>query len=275
MSITWHGDAPPPAPPQPAGAGGWALALGRGAALGGVTFGCLGLLLALRLAERPLFGRRRPWTPRITQFVCRAAFVIIGIKRRVRGRPIAGPGAMLANHASWLDIFTLNASARVVFVSKAEVADWPGIGWLARATGTLFIRRDRRAVTAEAARVAERLAEGQLLLLFPEGTSSDGRRVLPFRPALLAPLAEADAQVQPVSVIYTAPPGADPRFYGWWGGMEFGPHLLSVLAARRQGTVEVVYHPPLAAGATGDRKALACAAEAAVRAGFEAGAGRG
>ena len=180
----------------------------------------------------------------------------------------------MANHASWLDIFVLNAAKRVYFVSKAEVARWPGIGWLARATGTLFIARDRRQAAAQVALFRERLQAGHKLLFFPEGTSTDGLQVLPFKPTLFAaftdPALGPDLAIQPVSVAYHAPAGADPRFYGWWGDMAFGPHLLSTLTARRQGRVEVVYHPPIRVADHADRKALARAAETAVRGGLQA-----
>jgi 1-acyl-sn-glycerol-3-phosphate acyltransferase len=106
-------------------------------------------------------------------------------------------------------------------------------------------------------------------LFFPEGTSSDTRRVLPFKSTLFEaffdPSLSHMAQIQPVTVIYTPPPGEPPRFYGWWGDMEFGGHLLKLLAARRHGAVEVVYHPALRVADFADRKALAAACEAAVR----------
>jgi hypothetical protein len=120
---------------------GWALVALRGLTLGAVTYGGLLLLLLLRLIERPLFGPQRPITPFITQFVCRAAFVILRMPIIVRGQPMRQKGAVVANHASWLDIFALNAAQRIYFVSKSEVASWPAIGWLARATGTVFINR--------------------------------------------------------------------------------------------------------------------------------------
>jgi 1-acyl-sn-glycerol-3-phosphate acyltransferase len=224
--------------------------------------------------ERPLFGLDRPWTPHITQFVCRSAFVFLGIERRVTGRPMAARGAIVANHASWLDIFALNASKRIYFVSKSEVAGWPGIGWLARATGTLFIDRDRRAAAAQQRIFERRLAAGHKLLFFPEGTSTDGLRVLPFKTTLFQAFhAEAlrpHLQIQPVSVVYVAPAGEDPRFYGWWGDMAFGAHLLKVLAAPRQGRVEIRYHPPVAVADHPDRKALARRLEGDVRAGLVA-----
>jgi 1-acyl-sn-glycerol-3-phosphate acyltransferase len=158
----------------------------------------------------------------------------------------------------------------VVFVAKSEVAGWPGIGWLARATGTLFVRREARGeVAAQARALAGRIEAGQVPVLFPEGTSTDGRRVLPFKPALLAGLLAPGLPerlaVQPVTLAYEAPTGEDPRFYGWFGGADFGPHALAVLAARRQGSVRVTFHLPIPVEGR-DRKSLAAEAEARVRA---------
>ncbi|MBD3787055.1 MAG: 1-acyl-sn-glycerol-3-phosphate acyltransferase [Sphingomonadales bacterium] len=253
--------------------------LARGAVLGLLTYGGLGLLLALRAVEWPLFGQRRPWTPHLTQAVCRAAFTVLGIGYRVTGRPMAEIGAVVANHGSWLDIFALNACQRVYFVSKAEVARWPGIGWLARATGTVFIRRDPREARAQTELFEARIRAGHHLLFFPEGTSTDACRVLPFKSTLFQAFYAHDLdkvmKIQPVSVIYRAPEGADPRFYGWWGDMGFGPHLVKVLAERRQGSVEIVFHAPLAVRDFPSRKALAAAAERAVRAGCETGLPQG
>jgi lyso-ornithine lipid O-acyltransferase len=269
MTPTWQSEEPPPS--HRIDGPGWARAVLRGAALAVVTFGGLALLLLLRLVEAPVHRLHRPWTPWITQGVCRAAFAILGIRHSVTGMPMTKRGAVVANHSSWLDIFALNARKRVYFVSKAEVAGWPGIGWLARATGTVFITRDPRQARAQAALFEARLKAGHKLLFFPEGTSTDGQRVLPFKSTLFgaffAPGLREILHIQPVSVIWTAPPGADARFYGWWGDMGFGAHLLRVLAAHRQGAVEVVYHPPIAVAEMADRKALAAAAEAAVRTG--------
>ncbi|MGI1661707.1 lysophospholipid acyltransferase family protein [Palleronia sp. KMU-117] len=270
--MTWSEDPAPPT--RPIGPGDWLRVGGRGLVLGAVTFGGLAVLLLLRLIERPLFGVARPWTPWITQGVCRLAFLILRMGYRVEGRQMNTAGCVVANHASWLDIFALNARKRVYFVSKAEVAGWPGIGWLARATGTVFINRTAREARTQTEIFRERLKAGHRLLFFPEGTSTDGRRVLPFKTTLFAaffdPALNGSLKVQPVSVIYAAPEGEDARFYGWWGDMGFGPHLLKVLACRRQGAVTLVYHPPVAVADFADRKALARHCEATVRAGFEA-----
>ena len=251
------------------GPGGWVRVVLRGLVLGGVTFGCLGLLLVVRLVERPLFGLQRPLTPHITQFVCRSAFRILGMRFSARGVPMQHRGAVVANHVSWLDIFTLNAPQRIYFVAKSEVAGWAGIGWLARATGTLFIERKGAQALAQKNMFEARLRAGHKLLFFPEGTSTDGLRVLPFKSTLFAALfadgLDAILWVQPVTLVYAAPEGEDPRFYGWWGDMDFASHLLKTLAARRQGGVEVVFHDPVRVGDFPDRKALAAHCEAAVR----------
>ena len=269
VADTWHSQNDPPGHGK-FGLADWLRIVARGLPLGLITFGCLGLLVLVRLIERPIFGLSRPVTPHITQFVCRSAFVLLGMKHRVIGRPIRGQGAVVANHSSWLDIFALNARQQVYFVSKSEVAGWPGIGWLARATGTVFIVRDRRRAAEQVGLFRDRLAAGHQLLFFPEGTSTDGRQVLPFKPTLFAAFLGEEAatqRIQPVSVVYHAPEGEDPRFYGWWGTMDFAPHLLTALAARRNGTVELVYHPPVNVADYPDRKALAKALEHIVRTG--------
>ena len=244
----------------------------RGLALLVVILAGLAAHGLLRLVERPLHGQERPWTPAIVQWVCRSALWILGLTLRLHGDVMQHPGAVVANHGSWLDIFVLNARKRIYFVAKAEVRGWPLIGWLARATGTVFIKRDRREAKAQTELFKTRLGYGHRLLFFPEGTSTDGRRVLPFKPTLFAAfLAEGLAEIayiQPVSVAYHAPEGAEDKFYGWWGDMDFGPHLLSTLAAARQGSVTIQYHAPVRVAEIEDRKALARLLENKVRAGL-------
>jgi len=272
VSLTWDKGTPPPEFNPTAG--DWLRIVARGSVLAVVTFGCLAILLLVRLIERPLFGMKRPLTPYITQFVCRSAFVIMGMRHTTRGEIMQERGAIVANHASWLDIFALNARKRIYFVAKSEVAGWAGIGWLARATGTVFIRRDPRQAVTQKLLFAARLRAGHKLLFFPEGTSSDSLRVLAFKPTLFAAFFEDGLReivhIQPVTVNYTAPEGEDADFYGWWGDMGFAPHLLKTLAARRPGAVEIVYHPAVAVADFPDRKALAGTMEEAVRGGLSA-----
>lgn len=267
---TWTSDTPPPAPAIPARAVpkvglrlvSLALLLGLGLALHAL----------LRLIERSLAGAGGPLSAGLTQAVCRLALRIMGLRLQVMGTPLRGHGALVANHASWLDIFALNAATQVVFVSKAEVARWPGIGWLARATGTVFIRRDKRDAAAQTALLRARLAAGHRLLFFPEGTSSDGLRVLPFKTTLfeafLDPSLREGLRLQPVSLRYTAPVGADPRALAWWGDMDFAAHLLRVLALPRGARVQIAFHEPHVVAEYPDRKTLARACEVAVQKGF-------
>ncbi|WP_170532960.1 lysophospholipid acyltransferase family protein [Ruegeria atlantica] len=248
---------------------GWMLVFLRGLPLTVLVFGGLLVLLVVRLIERPLYGVHRPVTPFISQFVCRNAFRILGIGLRTSGELMQQRGAVVANHTSWLDIFALNARKRVYFVSKAEVAKWPGIGWLARATGTVFIERDRKKAREQTRIFETRLKAGHKLLFFPEGTSTDGQRVLPFKTTLFAAFFADELRdfmyVQPVSVVYHAPKGQSDRFYGWWGDMDFAPHLLKTLGARGQGAVELIYHAPAKVSDFESRKALAAYCEESVR----------
>jgi 1-acyl-sn-glycerol-3-phosphate acyltransferase len=193
----------------------------------------------------------------------------MGLRLVVRGQPMQAEGAIVANHSSWLDIFALNAADRVYFVAKSEVAGWPGIGWLARATGTIFIARKGTEAKKQQELFEARLIAGHRLLFFPEGTSTDGLRVLPFKSTLFAafftPVLVRRTHVQPVTVVFLAPDGEEPRFYGWWGDMDFASHLVKSLSARRKGQVEVTFHPEVPVDAFEDRKILAQYCERVVR----------
>lgn len=267
MSPTWRSDDPPVLAPLTARE--QLRAAMRGALIAAALLLGLAVLLPLRLIERPIHGLARPWTGHIPALVSRAACWAIGFDYVRRGEPMQHRGAVVANHSSWLDIFVLNAGGPLTFVSKSEVAAWPVIGWVARAAGTVFVRRDAREARAQTEMFRERFAAGDKMLFFPEGTSTDGQRILPFKPTLFAAVYGEGLKdrlwVQPVTVAYFAPEGAEPRFYGWWGDMEFGPHLLRVLARSPQGRVEVTWHPPVKVADLADRKALARVAEAAVR----------
>ncbi|PTX55868.1 lyso-ornithine lipid acyltransferase [Litoreibacter ponti] len=268
---TWESpDAPPHLRLGPAQ---WAVAVLRAVPLALLVFGGLAVLLLVRLVEAPIHGLHRPWTPHITRVVCRTALILLGIKFRSKSSPMSQPGAVVSNHCSWLDIFSLNARKRVYFVSKSEVAKWPGIGWLARATGTVFIDRDPKQARAQKQVFEDRLLAGHKLLFFPEGTSTDGLRVLPFKSTLFAAFFTDNLRdklyIQPATLSYSAPGGGDPRLYGWWGDMEFAPHLLQTLAARPQGLITVTYHAPLKVSDYASRKELALACEKIVRGGLE------
>ena len=207
MSATWNEGTPPEVPKV--SALGWVRAILRGVPMAFAVICGAVLLLALRLIERPLYGHHRPWTPYIVRIVCQIALRCLGLRRKTRGSPMTRQGAVVANHSTWLDIFVLNAGDLIYFVSKDDVAGWPGIGWLAKITGTVFIARDPRQSKVQTQVFEDRLLAGHRLLFFPEGTSTDNRQVLPFKTSLFAAF-QADAlrdmaHIQPVSLVYHAP----------------------------------------------------------------------
>jgi 1-acyl-sn-glycerol-3-phosphate acyltransferase len=127
---------------------------------------------------------------------------ILGVELQVTGDPAArGPMLLVANHVSWLDILVLHAARHCRFVSKAQVRHWPLIGTLATGAGTLYIEREsRRDAMRVVHHMAEALRTGDVLAVFPEGTTSDGRGLLPFHANLLQAAVSADAPVQPVAI---------------------------------------------------------------------------
>jgi len=207
--------------------------------------------------------------------VCR----ILGIDIDRRGAPAAsGPTLFVANHASYLDIEILGGAVAASYVSKADVASWPLFGWLAKLQRTVFIDRKIRSVSRQRDAIEQRLAEGDNLILFPEGTSGDGLHLLPFKSSLFAAVEEAaqrhDVAVQPVSVAYTRldgmPLGRFYRpFFAWYGDMELAPHLWTVLGLGRL-TVVVTFHPPVRARDFASRKELTEHCRRTVAAGLEA-----
>jgi len=251
---------------------GWALAFFRFVGLAVVIYGLMIVLAVTRLLETPF--KKRLVSPFIVQMACKASLVVLGLKVTTSGRPMRHKGAMVSNHASWLDIFTLNAVQRGFFVSKSEVHGWPLIGLIARSTGTVFIQRKASDAKVQKSQFEQRLITGDRLIFFPEGTSTDSLRVLPFKSTLFAAFFEPHLRktmwIQPVTVNYFAPKGQDARFYGWWGDMEFAPHFLMSLGAKRQGRVEIRFHEPVKVADFADRKSLARHCEDRVRGGLVA-----
>jgi 1-acyl-sn-glycerol-3-phosphate acyltransferase len=200
---------------------------------------------------------------------------LLGLEVRVVGKPATEghpgePVLFLSNHSSWLDILVLGGVLEACFVSKAEVGSWPLVGIVAKLGRTVFVSRSRGATRREAGEMRRRLNAGDSLILFPEGTSNDGTRVLPFRSAFLA-TADAARQVQPVSLVYDRLGGLpacrrDRPLFAWYGDMEIGSHFWRL--ARRSGTrATVLLHEPFSPAALPDRKALAAEAGRIVSAG--------
>lgn len=141
---------------------------------------------------------------RMQIFWSRSICRILGVRLHVHGETMAEPPALVvSNHLSWLDILVITAYWPVSFLSKSEVRSWPGIGSAATALGTLYIDRGARNASAQANEVmARRLREGHNVVLFPEGTTSYGRELLPFRPRLFQAALDAGVPIQPVTLLY-------------------------------------------------------------------------
>jgi 1-acyl-sn-glycerol-3-phosphate acyltransferase len=223
--------------------------------------------------------RRKTFPHRYHKFLCK----LFGIRVTVIGTPVQDKGVlMIGNHTSYFDILVLSSAAKVSFVAKSEVQTWPFFSTLARLQQTVFVERTRRSQTGEARdQIRDRVLQGDALILFPEGTSSDGNCVLPFKSALMG-AAEAtigtDAEgkpiyvpVQPVSVAYVGlygmPMGRENRpLFAWYGDMDLVPHLVEAV---KTGPIDVVveFHEPITIDQVGGRKKLAAVTETIVREG--------
>lgn len=240
----------------------------------------LAAITAVALPTQMLAVRLRwPLARRLPVWWHRRALGALGVRVSVRGAPVGGrPLLVTPNHASWLDIPVIGSLMPISFVAKAEVASWPLFGLFAKLQRSVFVDRTRRTATGRAAgELGERLAAGDCMVLFPEGTSSTGDVVLPFRSALLGAARSAiDAGggtavwVQPMTVVYTRIAGmpigrAERPRIGWTGDVALPPHLWGIMIAGGI-DVEIVWGEPRPFDAATDRKALAADLEAAVRA---------
>jgi lyso-ornithine lipid O-acyltransferase len=221
-----------------------------------------------------------PMRHAIPKLYHRVLCALIGVRVHVVGSPPKqGPLLILANHSSWLDITVITSMLSVVFVAKSEVATWPLFGLLAKLQRSIFVDRRRRHKTGEtSSEIAQRLVDGDPVVLFAEGTSSDGNRVLPFRTALIGAARELLAvhnhiadrvTIQPLSVAYVGWQGLplDRRqrtAVSWYGTVELVPHLVNIV---RSGAIDVVltWGEPVTYDDNTDRKVLAKAMEVAVR----------
>lgn len=213
------------------------------------------LLVARSSARRHLPRHYHGWVLRLMGF----AVKVTGIPSRRR------PTLFVANHVSFIDIEILGALVEGCFIAKADVARWPLFGWLAKLQRTVFVDRRVSSTHRQRNAIRERLDEDDNLILFPEGTTGDGNRALPFKSALFSVAdysgPHGPLEVQPVSIAYTRLDGIPiGRFYrpflAWYGDMEFIPHLWTMLGLGRVG-VEVNFHPTVTLPQFGSRKALA------------------
>jgi 1-acyl-sn-glycerol-3-phosphate acyltransferase len=226
------------------------------------TLPCMAIqALCLMLPGRPKVAfARRYWS-----VVCR----LLGLRVQMIGTPagtINGrPVVFISNHSSWLDVPVLGGRLDACFVSKDEVGNWPLVGTVARLGRTVFVSRRRHAIGRERDVLRERLAAGDNLLLFPEGTTSDGSRVMPFRTAFFAIAEGAEPPlVQPVSVVYDRlgglPTGRAARpVFAWYGDMDLSTHFWR-FAQHRGLRATILLHTPLDPASFASRKALSHAA---------------
>ncbi len=212
-------------------------------------------LLPLHGAWR-LFRRRSPWPSRFLGGIGRIAGARVGIL----GTPLPAPVLYLANHQSWLDIMILAGATGTAFVSKAEVRAWPLFGWLASLNNTVFIARsDRGGVRQQADALRTALLSGQAVALFPEGTTTDGTTLLPFRASLLAAVAPPPpgTHVQPVAIDY----GGARNVIGWSDESAWA-NVRAVLGRRGRFDMTLHFLPPVAD--LSDRKRIGAAAQRAI-----------
>ncbi|MCB1742285.1 MAG: 1-acyl-sn-glycerol-3-phosphate acyltransferase [Gammaproteobacteria bacterium] len=205
----------------------------------------------------------------------RLACWLLGVRLRCLGAVHRGRAVLyVSNHVSYLDIPVIGALTRATFVAKSEIANWPLVGFMSRMRGTAFVRRNSSDAVLQRTQLAARLENGESLILFPEGTSTSGRSVLPFKSALFASLypgrdAQPIADVQPVTLAYSGDAhgvplsDTDRDLFAWYGDDELVPHLWSLLG-RRGVTVDVVFHAPILPAEAEHRKVLARRCEAMV-----------
>ncbi|RIY01075.1 1-acyl-sn-glycerol-3-phosphate acyltransferase [Aureimonas flava] len=233
------------------------------------------VLAPLQLVAIRFGWRLAAWLPFLWQ---RVAVRVAGLRVHLRGAPATGrPLLLVSNHQSWADIMALGSVMPLSFIAKSDVEGWPVFGLLARLQRTVFVERNARGRTgAQADSIAARLGAGDAMVLFAEGTTSDGNGVLPFKTALFgaaqAALRASRAQavlVQPVSIAYVGANGMVLGRFGrplaaWPGDVALMPHLSAFL---REGAVdvEISFGAPIRFEPGSDRKAMARACEVEVR----------
>jgi len=180
-------------------------------------------------APADLRAARAVWMHR----AARRLLKIFGCLPEVSG-PVPKSGLLVSNHLSYFDILLISSIAPAVFVSKAEVRRWLVFGWLASLGGTIFVQRERRLqVGVVNSEIETALADGALVVIFPEGTSSNGESVLPFRAPLLEPALRGGHKIATACLHYDLDDGDAKTEVCYWGDHSFVSHLLKLLGKRR------------------------------------------
>lgn len=232
----------------------------RGARLTWVTMLGVSELVLRHLAAGIGAGahdRRRDNRRRVMRKWCAGVCRALAVRVEVRGEPPRSACLLVCNHLGYLDIPVLGAHTDTIFVSKSEVADWPVIGPLATLGGTIYVERARkRRLPSVNEQIRSALLRGDGVVVFPEGTSSPGDEVLPFRASLLAPAEELGLEVRAAGLSYATASGDPParESVAWWGNADFAPHVLGLLRLREVRAVLTFAERPVRAG---NRKELA------------------
>jgi lyso-ornithine lipid O-acyltransferase len=225
----------------------------------------LGLILIIMLVCLPLhgvwrlFGARSPWPQRFLGWTGRVA----GARVRITGTPLQRDVLFIANHLSWIDVLVVAGVTGSAFVAKADMAPWPLLGWLSKLNNSVFVARNQRLdVGAQALAMKAALETHQPLTLFPEGTTGDGRALLPFRSSLIASVSPPPPgiSIQPLAIDY----GPDAPDIAWTDVESVGKNALRVMG--RKGRLQVTLHfmEPLDHSDFTDRKAITAHARYAI-----------
>ena len=210
-----------------------------------------------------LIGRRNAGFP-ILRFWGRIAIACMGLKPVVYGVPMKQGGVIAANHVSLIDTIALFATFGGYMMPKSELRSWPVIGFFTKLSGAQFLVRNAGQAEKAVAEMSERLRMGDVMVFHPEGTTTDGQRLIRFRTPLFGSLLNVPHQtyVQPVALHYHAPKGASDNYYGWWGTLPFFGYVFEVASLCGRRELEVHFLEPIPV--SGDRKALAERTKAAI-----------
>ena len=225
---------------------------------------------------------KKPYLTIIPMIYHRLVLKLLSIKIIIKGNIGEDGSLIVSNHASWIDIFIISSVIKTSFVSKSEVSKWPLVSWLAKLQGTIFINRNNpKELTKTASEIHDRISKKQNVVLFPEGTSSDGNRVLPFKSSIfiLCELTGSKLNIQPISIAYTKYNGLamgriERTLIAWYGDMDLLTHLYKLI---RSGSfeVELTFHNRIDISEKKSRKDIARDCEVIVRDGFLKSLNRG
>ena len=208
----------------------------------------------------PVFLIRKLWSILILR--------LFGLKLKVIGKQSYSSTIFVSNHISWTDILVIQSVLDIIFIAKSDVKKMPGLGFLASIANTVFIDRNPQKISKDSLILKKKIEKGELICFFPEGTSTDGLRVLKFKSGFFQLLFDRIynqnkyiKKVQPLSIYYKVHNKNLPKdFYGWWGSMSIISHITKILCLS-SGSVELKFHDSLDSEEFNDRKEIALAAE--------------